>query len=183
MLPITIPEQDLFDPRTEKFIVIEETKLKLEHSLVSLSKWESKFSKPFLTTTEKSGEEVLGYVEVMVLDEDFDATVLNGLTQKNMDEINAYITSEQSATTFFETPQDKAKGRNEVITAELIYFWMVSYNIPFHPAETWHLNRLFNLLKIANLKNGKQKKMSKSEIIARNRALNEQRKAALNTTG
>jgi hypothetical protein len=82
MLPITIPEQDLFDPRTEKFIVIKETKLKLEHSLVSLSKWESKFSKPFLTTTEKSGEEVLGYVEVMVLDEDFDATVLNGPNAK-----------------------------------------------------------------------------------------------------
>jgi hypothetical protein len=182
MLTITFPAEEFWDEATEKFLKDPhgDVVLQFEHSLVSLSKWESKFEKAFLGKQEKTAEEVLGYVEAMIVTENYPPNTLERLTQSHVAQINNYIDSKQSATVFGEMP--KQRGRNETITSELIYYWMVAFNIPFE-CQTWHLNRLFALVRICNNKNSKPEKMSKAAIAQRNRELNEQRKAQLGTSG
>jgi hypothetical protein len=180
MLKLFIEGTEYYNEETETFETVGSFELELEHSLFSMSKWESKFQKPFLNNNEKTIAEVLGYVEAMILNPIYPEDVVSRLTQKNIDRINEYIESKESATTFGQMPERKGKG--EVITSELIYYWMVAFNIPFE-CERWHLNRLFALVRICNIKNSKQKKMSKSEIAMRNRELNEQRKAQFQTRG
>lgn len=185
MLTIIVKGQELFDDEKQEFIPPtdeDDVILQLEHSLISLSKWESKFCKPFLGTGDKTPEEIIGYIDAMVLSGDLSDSVKSRLSQKNLDEINDYISSPQSATTFVDTPQQKAAGRSEVVTSELIYWWMASYQIPIE-CESWHLNRLFALLRIANLKNSKPRKMSKHEMAQQRRELNAQRRNQLNTKG
>ena len=182
MLRVTILGEELFNDETNEFSTIGDVILEFEHSLLSLSKWESIYKKPFLATVEKSPEEIADYFRCMILTPNVSEDVLNTLTQANINEINEYIGSTESATTFWEPKESKTKGRAEIVTSELVYYWMVSFNIPFE-CETWHLNRLFSLLRICTIKNSKEKKMSRSEIAARNRSLNEQRKAQLGTTG
>ncbi|MET0787466.1 MAG: hypothetical protein ABWY25_12270, partial [Paenisporosarcina sp.] len=147
---------------------------------VSLSKWESKYQKPFLGPIEKSPKEIMGYVEAMILTPNYPPDIFDRFDQSNLDQINAYIESKESATTFGKMPEHR--GRGETITSELIYYWMVAFNIPFE-CERWHLNRLFALIRICNIKNSKPKKMSRNEIASRNRELNARRKAQFNTTG
>lgn len=180
MLVINLLGQELFNEETQEFSTTENVVLELEHSLISLSKWESKFQKPFLTTTNKSRDEILGYVEAMILNPTYPKDLWTRFSQGNLDDINTYIESSQSATTFGTMPD--RRGRGETITSELIYYWLVAFNIPFE-CERWHLNRLFALIRICNLKNGKQKRMSKSEIAQRNRELNMQRRAQFGTSG
>ena len=180
MLKLIVEGTEFYNEETETFETVGDVELLLEHSLVSLSKWESKYQKPFLSKEDKSITEILFYIECMILTQDYPEEITKRFTQKNIDQINSYIESKESATTFGKMPE--TKGRGEVITAELIYYWMVAFNIPFE-CETWHLNRLFSLVRICNLKNTKPKKMSKSEIAMRNRELNEQRKAMLGTRG
>lgn len=179
MLTITVPAVELFDERTSLFATLPEVELTLEHSLVSLSKWEAIWEKPFLATTEKSTEEVLSYIEAMTLTPNVPREVFSRLTEENLDAINNYINAKQTATWFRETKQPKGR---EVITAEIIYYWLVALTIPFE-CETWHLNRLFALVKVCNEKQAPKKKMSAAELAARNRSLNEQRLAQLKTTG
>ena len=181
MLTLVIPGEEFFDQKTSTFVSTEETTIRLEHSLASMSKWESFFEKPFLSTSEKTDEEVLMYVRYMILDEDYPENIFDSLTMANVKEIHKYIDSAQSATTFGEMPNVK-KSRGEVITTELIYYFMVSFNIPFE-CENWHLNRLFSLIKICNIKNSKPPKMSRADIAKRNHELNAQRRAQLNTKG
>ena len=180
MLTIEVPGIELFDEISEKFVTAEAVTLDFEHSLVSLSKWESIFEKPFLSSTEKTPEEIISYIKVMCLDEKTPGEIFHRLSQKNLDDINNYINAKMSAT-WFNEPKAASK-RNEVITAELIYYWMIVFNIPIE-FERWHLNRLFTLIKICNLKQEKPKKMSRGEVLSRNRALNEQRRARMGTTG
>lgn len=180
MLKILIGGTEYYDEATDTFDTIDAFELRLEHSLVSLSKWESKYQKPFLSKSDKTIEEILGYIESMILNENFPENVLNHLTKANIDTINDYIESKESATTFGKMPERKGSG--EIITSELIYYWMVAFNIPFE-CQDWHLNRLFALIRICNVKNAKPKKMSKNELAMRNRELNEQRKAQLGTRG
>lgn len=183
MLTLTVKPKEFFNSADNKFIKTPGCVLELEHSLVSLSKWESKFRKPFLSTSDKTSLEVFGYVEEMIIS--YEGSIENlayRLSEENYNEINAYLASEQSATTFRETPQQKAKGRSEIITSELIYYWMNCYQIPME-CEKWHLNRLFALIKIHNVKSAKPKKRSKNEIAQEYRDLNEQRKAQLKTNG
>lgn len=180
MLTIVIEGNEFFNEHTEEFESTEEVVLRLEHSLVSLSKWESKFEKPFLEANDKSPEEILEYVEAMIIDDDYPRDVLKYLSASNIEEINSYIESKQSATTFGDMPQKKVRG--ETVTSELIYYWMIAFNIPFE-CETWHLNRLFSLIRVCNIKNSKPKKMSRNEIAARNRELNAKRRQELNSTG
>lgn len=180
MLMIVLSGQELFDETTQEFSNTDDFVLELEHSLISLSKWESKFQKPFLSKDNKSKEEILGYIESMILTKLYPVDLWNRFTQSNLDEINAYIESSQSATTFGNMPD--RKGRGEVITSELIYYWLVVFNIPFE-CERWHINRLFALIRICNLKQGKQKKMSRNEVAQRNRELNMQRRTQLGTSG
>jgi hypothetical protein len=181
MLRITIEDGELWDEEKEEFRqgpvigVID-----LEHSLISLSKWESKFQKPFLSPGKKTTEELFGYVQAMVITPDVDLNLIHQCSQQNINMIQEYIDSPQSATTFGRMPE--RRGPSEVITSELIYYWMVAFNIPFE-CETWHLNRLFSLIRICNIKNSKPTKMPKHEIAMRNRELNAQRRKQLNTTG
>lgn len=180
MLLITLAGQELYNEETQEFNTTESFQLQLEHSLISVSKWESKFQKPFLTAIEKTKEELFAYIEAMILNEFYPADLWDRMTQSNLDSINTYLDSKQSATTFGNMPD--RKGRGETVTSELIYYWMVAFNIPFE-CERWHLNRLFALIRICNLKQGKQKKMSRTEIAQRNRELNAQRRAQLGTSG
>ena len=182
MLTVNVSGEEFFDEDKAEFISTEVLTLKLEHSLVSLSKWESKFRKPFLGPVQKSSEEIYGYVEAMIISGDFSPEVYSQMSKENLDAISDYMASQQSATTFVEPPGQKARGRSEVITSELIYFWMVSYNVPFE-CETWHLNRLFALLRICNIKTSNEKKMSPNEVAAQQRTLNAQRRAELGTKG
>lgn len=180
MLTIIIEGQEVFDEANETFSTVNDVVVELEHSLLALSKWESKYQKPFLGKTEKTGEEIFGYIQMMVTTPNLDSTVLYRMSQTNIEEIQVYIDSISSATTFRE--MTGRRGPSEVITSELIYFWLVSFRIPFE-VETWHLNRLFALVRICNVKNSPPKKMSRTELAMRNQALNEQRKRELGTTG
>lgn len=180
MLTITIPGAELFDEANQVFIDISPVQIDLEHSLLSVSKWESKVKKPFLGEGKKTPEEILVYVEAMILTPGITPETLLRLSDTNLDSINAYIDSTESATTFHQ-PQTK-KGRPETITSELIYFWMVNFRIPFE-CQTWHLNRLFSLIRICGIKNSKPTKMSKAEAAAQRRELNAQRRAKTGSSG
>jgi hypothetical protein len=180
MLTIVVPGIEMFDEATQEFVTRDDVTLELEHSLVSLSKWESMYEKPFLGKEEKKTEEVLEYVKMMTLTPDVPDQVFSKLSETNILAINAYIDAKMTATWFNEAPG--APPTREVITAELIYYWMISFQIPFE-CERWHLNKLFTLIRVCNIKSAKPKKMSRSEIAARNRELNAQRKKQLGTTG
>lgn len=180
MLKLIIPGDEYFNEEDETFETVGDVELELEHSLVSLSKWESKFKKPFLSDTPKTAQEIYWYIDAMIISPIYPADALMRLTKQNIQQINDYIESTESATTFGEMPERKARG--EVITSELIYYWMVAFNIPFE-CEYWHLNRLFALIRICNIKNSKPKKMSNRELSQRNRELNAVRRAQYNTKG
>lgn len=180
MLTITVGAADVYDESTQEFCTQGGTKLQLEHSLVSLSKWESLHEKPFLSQAQKTGEEVLSYIECMVVGEIPRGEIFQQLSEENIKEINSYIEAKMTATWFSDI---EPKTRNsEIITSELIYYWMTVFTIPFE-CENWHLNRLFTLIRICNVKQSKPKKMSRAEIAARNRELNAKRRAELGTKG
>lgn len=180
MLRIIVPGTEFFNEDTSEFEAFDDVELELEHSLISLSKWESKFQKPFLSTDAKNSVEIFGYIEAMILNPIYPNNVISKFTQGNLEEINKYIESKESATTFGVMPE--RKGRGEIITSELIYYWMVIFNIPFE-CEHWHLNRLFALIRICNIKSSKPKKMSRNEIAMKNRELNAQRREQYHTRG
>lgn len=179
MLTITIPALEFFNERTQEFEKTDETTIELEHSLASLSKWESKWEKPFLSPHEKTTEETLSYIKDMTITPDIPPEAYERLSIENLNAVNKYIDAKMSATWFSDQPD---KGRKEVVTAEIIYYWMIAQQIPFE-CQYWHLNRLLTLVKVVNQKNSPPKKMSRQEVVARQRALNEQRKAQLNTKG
>lgn len=180
MLRIIIEPEETYDESTQTFGFTDRVVVDLEHSLVSLSKWESKYQKPFLSSEKKTSEEIFGYLRAMVVTPDVDLDVLNACSKSDIDKIQEYIDSNQTATTFGAMPE--RRGPAEVITSELIYYWMVAFNIPFE-CQTWHLNRLFALIRVCNVKNSKPVKMSRNEIAQRNHEINMKRRAELGTSG
>ena len=180
MLTIKVSGKEQWNERTEEFISGKDQVLTLEHSLVSLSKWESKWNKPFLSKKEKTYEETVDYIRCMTLTQNVDPIVYVCLSPENIKEVNNYISLPMTATTFYE--EQNGKTSRETVTAELIYYWMISLNIPFE-CQKWHLNRLLTLIRVCSIKNQPSKKMSRREILNRNAALNAARRKQLNSTG
>lgn len=181
MLTIKIPEIETFDEVENRFYRVKATSLTLEHSLMSISKWESKWHKAFLGRNEKTMEETIDYIRCMTLTQNVDPNVYKYLPANAVQEIIDYIRDPMSATCFGN--RNDPRGSNEPVTSELIYYWMVALQIPFDPCQKWHLNRLMRLIRICEIKNSPPKKMSKSAIYARNRSLNNARRAAMHTKG
>lgn len=181
MLLITIPAEESWDDAKEEFVITRKAcTLQLEHSLVSLSKWESKWCKAFLSRNAKTEEEILDYIKCMTITQNVDPDTYNHLTRDNIKDIQEYIDAPMTATVISE---DKtSKGGREVVTAELIYYWMIALNVPFE-CQKWHLNRLLTLVKVCNIKNSPPKKRSKRDLMSRNAALNAARRQQLNSRG
>ena len=180
MLQITIPAMEQFDDEKEEFISTKEQTLLLEHSLVSLSKWESKWCKPFFTKEEKSYEETIDYIRCMTITQNVKPEVYYGVTSENIDDVLKYINAPMTATTF--TNRKKMSSNREQITSELIYYWMIAFNVPFE-CQKWHLNPLITLIEEKKKKNSPPKKMSNGELMNRNRALNAANRKRFNTKG
>jgi hypothetical protein len=180
VLTIITPPTEIFNDETQEFTGFGAFKLNLEHSLASVSKWESRMEKPFLSSSQKTDSEIFDYIRDMAVDEDVPDYVFSLLTDDHIRAIEKHINSKMTATWF--SDNNSRPRSSEVITAELIYYWMISFNVPFE-CQYWHLNRLLTLLKVCSVKNEPPKKMSRSEAANRQRMLNAERKARLNTTG
>ena len=178
MLKVTIPSIELYDEITNTFTMSKEHVIQLEHSLVSISKWESKWLKPFLTRNEKTKEETIDYIKCMTIN-NVDDDTYNILNNQHFKSITEYIDSKMTATII---NNHKKTTNKETVTSELIYYWMIALNIPFE-CQKWHLNRLLTLIDICSIKNAPPKKMSKNEVLSRNAALNAARKQSMNTRG
>ena len=182
MLTITVPiSPEGWDEEKQEFVEPKYQVLQLEHSLVSLSKWESKWQKPFYSKKDMSDEEVFDYIKCMTLSKNIKQDVYSHLTRENIKDVMDYIGSPMTATTF--SKDNKNPNNREVITSELIYYWMISSNIPFDPCQKWHLNRLITLIRVCSIKNTPPKKRSKRDIMSRNAALNASRRQQMNTKG
>lgn len=179
MLQITIPAVEQWDEKKQEFVTTKEQKLQLEHSLVSLSKWESKWCKPFLSKDKKTDEETIDYIRCMTLTQNVNPDIYNFVTDDNIKQVNDYIGEPMTATTF---SSRKNSPNREIVTSELIYYWMIELHIPVE-FQKWHLNRLLTLIQVCNIKNQPAKKMSRREIMSRNAALNAARKNKLHSKG
>lgn len=179
-LTITVPGRDFFDPSTGEFVEFKDTKLTLEHSLISISKWESKWHKPYLSRENKTQEEAIDYIRCMTLNGPVDPRVYRALTKQNIDEIAAYIQDPMTATTI---KRENKRPSREIVTNELIYYWMTALNIPFEPCQKWHLSRLMTLIEVCSIKNQPPKKMSQAAAMKQQHALNAARLAKYHTTG
>lgn len=179
MLQITIPKGELWDELNNEFLYTDEIKISMEHSLVSLSKWESKWHKPFLQYGLTTPEEELDYVRCMTLTKNVDPMVYSFLTNESKEKINNYIEDPMTATWFRDdktSKNKKASVGNQIVTAELIYYWMISYNIPFE-CQYWHLSKLMTLIRVCEEENKRSSgKVDKNDILRRNRELNEIRR-------
>ena len=179
MLTITVPGAEFWDDENEVFIKSPSTVIELEHSLASLSKWEEIFEKPFLSTTDRTDEETLTYVKCMTLTPDVPPDVYLRLSEQNIKDIGKYMNLKMTATWFADTPH---KPTGEVLTAELIQYWMISAGIPLE-WEHRHLNKLFTLLRVFGAKNSPPKKMSPEEAARRQAEINRQRRAMYESAG
>ena len=181
MLQITVQiSPEGWDEKNRVFVDPKTVTLQLEHSLLSISKWESKWHKPFLSKDEKTKEETIDYIKCMTLTQNVNPEVYDHLSRANVQEINEYIGDSKTATTF--TDDKTARPNREMVTSELIYYWMVALEIPFE-CQKWHLNRLLTLIRVCNVKNNPGKKMSKREILAQNAAINARNKKRFKTKG
>lgn len=181
MLKLDIPDAELYNEEKNEFFTVPGCTLVLEHSLVSMSKWESKWHKPFLEKDNKTREEILDYVRCMTITQNVRDDVYKYMPSHILDKIGDYIEDPMTATTFAQSNSKNSISR-EIITSEIIYFWMINFNIPME-CQKWHLNRLLTLINVCNLKLQPKRKMTPREVAERNRALNAERKAKYGTRG
>lgn len=180
MLQIVIPSKEYWDEAKEEFVTNKEQRLQLEHSLVSVSKWEAKWHKAFLSHDNRTFEETIDYIRCMTITQNVDPGVYAFVTDEIIETVNKYISDSMTATWFSE--EKTGRRSSETVTSELIYYWMISLNIPIK-CEKWHLNRLLTLIRVCNIKNQPPKKMSKRETASRYAALNKARRNKYNTRG
>nr|DAM43243.1 MAG TPA: hypothetical protein [Caudoviricetes sp.] len=181
MLTLHVKSSTLWDEVNERFVELKGTTLKLEHSLVSISKWESKWNKVFLSKEPKTDEEAIDYIRCMTLTQNVDPIVYQCLTKEDIERVDAYIDAPMTASTVKDESPKGVKNREQT-TSELIYYWMICYQIPFE-CQKWHLNRLLMLINICNVKNAPPKKRSKRDLYQRNAAINAANKKKFNTKG
>lgn len=187
MIQITLPAEkgnEYWDEENQQFLYPEPKKeqtLQLEHSLISLSKWESKWCKPFFSKKKKNADETIDYIKCMTLNKNIDDDVYSRLSRDHIQKIDEYIHAPMTATILYKDPKEGV-GSREIITSELIYCWMIELKIPFE-CQKWHINRLMTLIEICKKRSTPPKKMSQSEIMRRNAAINAERRARLNTRG
>ena len=181
MLQVTIPGYEWFNEKTNSFGKTKETTLQLEHSLVSIHRWEMKWCKPFLGKDPKTAEECVDYIRCMTLTQHVDPAVYNGITAEVMDQINNYIEAPMTAT-WFSDKDKQGPPHREVVTSEVIYYWMISLNIPWE-CRKWHLNTLLTLIRVCNAKNAPKKKQNRREMMEQRTAMNKARRARLNSKG
>ena len=178
---IHIPEQEFFNEQTNEFIYVKETTFKIEHSLVAISKWESKWHVAFLDDkVEKTDEMIIDYIQCMTISQNVNPEIYNHLPPETIKEINDYIGDPMTATTFSNV--NNVNNGGEFITNELVYYWMIAQNIPLE-CEKWHFNRLMTLIRVCSEKNTPNKKMNQRDILRNNKALNEARKKAMHSRG
>ena len=184
MLKLIIPANEYYDEIKDEFINTKEYKILVEHSLVSISKWEAKWAKPFLGKEPKTNDETLDYIKCMTITQNVNPEAYNNITDDNVRAISKYIDDPMTATWFNKEIQSGtgAGTSKEIITSEIIYYWMITYVIPIE-CQKWHLNRLLTLIRVCDKKNNPNKKMSNSEIMSRNRKLNDERRAKSNSKG
>lgn len=180
MLLLEIPEREFFEEETNRFFVYKKETLQLEHSLVSLSKWEATWCKPFLSQTPKTKEETIDYIKCMTITQNVRPEAYENLPQEVFDIVDNYINKPMTAT-WFNEPKNSPKSR-EVITNELIYYWMIALTIPID-CQKWHLNRLLTLIRVCNIKNQPPKKQGKKEMLSQRAALNQARRSQHHTKG
>lgn len=180
MLKIKVPKGELFNDRTGEFIQVQEQELTLEHSLVSVSKWESKWKKPFLDKKGRTQQEIVDYIRCMTLTQNVRPEVYKVIDGKTIQKVLDYIDDPMTATWFSNEPKSQANKRT--VTNELIYCWMINLGIPME-CQKWHLNRLMTLIKVCDLEGSPKKKMSGADLAKRNRSLNAARKARMKTNG
>ena len=180
MLTIFIPGYESYDEVTNRIETVKGREIQLEHSLVSISKWESRWKKPFLSgSKQKTKEETIDYVKCMTITQNVDPKVYNGLTYENLKAVNSYIDDPMTATTF---KKSSSRSQNGIITSEIIYYWMISLEIPME-CQKWHLNRLLTLIRVCNEKSQPGKKMSKRDVMSQYRSLNASRRSKYGTRG
>lgn len=179
MLKIILPAIEQYDEGKDEFVKTKEKVIQLEHSLIALSKWESKWCKSFLSKDNKTFEESVDYIRCMTITPNVDYDDYSRITNEHIRQVSNYIEAPMTATFF---AKDKGSPNREIITAEIIYYWMIALNIPFE-CQKWHLNRLLTLINVCNIKNKPPKKVGKKEILSRNAALNAARRKSLNTKG
>lgn len=180
MLQITVPATELYDEINERFVNIREQTLQLEHSLVSISKWESTWNKPFLSKVDKTDDELLDYVKCMTITQNVNSETYLCLSDDNYARIKRYIEAPMTATTF--SKDENGRTNREKITSEIIYYWMIALNIPME-CQKWHLNRLLTLIKVCSIKNSPKKKRSGAELSRHHAAVNAANRKRLNTKG
>lgn len=178
MLELELPGVEWFNEETQEFQYSKPVSLRLEHSLVSIAKWEANWKKPFLSREDKTLEETLDYVKCMTISQNISPDVYTRLGNQEIAKINEYIQEDRTATTIGKSEPPSRR----IVTSELIYFWMAQYNIPME-CQKWHFSRLMTLLRIASIENAPKKKMSKRAVMSRNRSLNAARRKAMNTRG
>lgn len=179
MLVLEISGTEFYDEEKEEFVQMKPVELRLEHSLVSISKWESKWKVPFLSTKRMSLEQTRDYIKCMTINQNVDPLVYSTINAEQMAKINEYISDERTATTF---SNNGGPPNRQVVTSELIYFWMAQYNIPME-CQKWHFSRLMTLIRIASIKNAPEKKMTRDAILSQNKSLNAARRKAMRSKG
>lgn len=182
MLQVHIPGGEFYDESTQTFVDVKPRTIVLEHSLLSVSRWESKWHKSYMNAENLSDEENFDYIRCMCIDQNIDKEILLRIPLSERIRIRDYITDSMTATTITNRKKDSHPAKKEIITSEIIYYWMVFYNIPFE-CEKWHLNRLLMLIQVCSIKEGSHEKMSRKDNLAMRRALNASRKAKTGSRG
>lgn len=183
MLEIVIPDRNnLWDDAEQKLTTLTGSTIKLEHSLISLKKWEKIWHKPFLATEDKNYDEVISYIKCMTIDSNVDDRLYNFIPNGEFKRIIEYINDPMTAAWFNDHSNTSSMGKSEIVTSEIIYYWMIALNIP-ESYQEWHLNELLTLIKVVSIKNGPKEKLSKNEELMRRSALNEARKKKYKTKG